>query len=162
MGRNQHYTDHKTRRICDPLQESAKIVGAFDGSKLVGTIRANYMRETSVGYYEELFALPELGMDYWEDTAIITRFMALNQFRSSTIFVRLAANMFRVLVEDGIRWVVGDCNDSVLNLYLRLGFEIHKEKVLHPDYGYVTVLKIDTHDPRRRHPKKSLLTRFAY
>jgi predicted GNAT family N-acyltransferase len=162
MNRTQAYTDHERMRIVDPLQASAHIIGAFVEGELIGTVRANYPRQGSVGYYEEFYELNKLGADHPFRTSVVTRIMVRKQYRATAASIRLSSNMFKKLVADNIRWIMCDCNAGVLDFFLRLGFQIHKCGARHPDYGEVTVLKIDADDERYRNPVTSLLARFAY
>ena len=162
MNRTQAYTDHEQRRVVDPLQASAHILGAYVDGELIGTVRANYPRNAPVGYYEEFYELNRLGPDHPSRTSIITRIMVRKEFRATAASIRLSSNMFRRLLDNNVRWIMCDCNTGVLNFFLRLGFEVHRCDARHPDYGDVTVLRIDADDPRYRDPSTSLLARFAY
>lgn len=162
MKRTQAYTDHDKMRIVDPLQESARIIGAYVDGELIGTVRANYPRQAPVGYYEDFYELNKLGSDHPSRTSVVTRIMVRKEFRATAASIRLSSNMFKKLVEDNVRWIMCDCNTGVLNFFLRLGFEIHRCDARHPDYGEVTVLRIDADDQRYRDPSTSLLARFAY
>jgi hypothetical protein len=162
MKRIQAYTDHEQMRVVDPLQASAYILGAYVDGELIGTVRANYPRYAPVGYYEEFYELDKLGADHPSRTSIITRIMVRKEFRATAASIRLSSNMFRRLVENNVRWIMCDCNAGVLNFFLRLGFQTHRCDARHPDYGEVTVLRIDADDERYRDPSTSLLARFAY
>ena len=162
MHRQQEYTDYAERRISDPLQATARIIGAFNGNELIGTVRTNYSKDMSLGYYEELYDLGSLGHNSLSESAVVTRIVVKENFRRTTSSVRLASNMFHMLAQDGVRWILCDCNDPVLDFFLRLGFEIHKKNAEHPDYGPVTVLKIDTQKTLGTNWRKSLLGRYAY
>ncbi len=162
MKRTQSCADHLRRRLTDSLQSSAAILGAFCGNDLVGTVRVNYPRLTSMGYLESLYELAAFGPDHPSRTAVVTRIIVARNYRSSSVSVRLAANMFKMLVAENIRWILCDCNDGVLNFFLRLGFVVHRYDAPHPDYGGVTILKIDADDRRYHDPVKSILARFAY
>jgi ribosomal protein S18 acetylase RimI-like enzyme len=162
MGRAQAYTDFAQRRITDPLQTSARIIGAYADGELIGTVRANYPHEAPVGYYEDLYSLKLFGADHPQRTSVITRIMVRSDFRGSNAAIRLSSHMFYRLIADNIRWIVCDCNEGVLNFFLRLGFQVHRYDAPHPDYGPVTVLKIDADDPRYRDPRHSLLARLAF
>ncbi len=162
MNRTQAYTDHAVKRLRDPFQISGSILGAFSIGRLVGTVRVNYSSSTPLGYYEDLYGMRAFGPDHPARTAVVTRIIVSKDYRSSTIAIRLAANMFKKLCDENVRWILCDCNEGVLNFFLRLGFAVHRYDAAHPDYGPVTILKIDADDGRYRDPRRSLLARFAY
>ena len=162
MQREQAYTSHEIGTISDPLQAKAIIVGAFFRERLIGTVRANLPNEVDLSSYLDFYDVERLGPEASKSCAVVTRIMVRQEFRSTTASVRLSANMFRLLQKRGVRWILCDCNDPVLPFFLRLGFEIHKEGAVHPDYGTVTILKIDSSLPIYSRFKSTLLTRFAY
>lgn len=57
MRRKQRYADHRLRRIVDPLDASGHVLGAWDKGVLVGTLRTNFLWESGVGEYFDMYRL---------------------------------------------------------------------------------------------------------
>src|SRR5262245_51395511 len=94
MRRVQHYADHQLRRIVDPLDENCHILAAWEYGAIVGTVRNNYLAESLIGEYMQLYQLRGLTLDELERTSITTRLMVLPRLRKTTLGVRISCALY--------------------------------------------------------------------
>src|SRR4051812_45534353 len=57
MGRTQHHADHVHQLIAEPLDETAGLIGAFDGDEIVGTARFNRASQPGMEFYRDFLGL---------------------------------------------------------------------------------------------------------
>jgi N-acyl-L-homoserine lactone synthetase len=55
MHRKQKHADPLTRQICDPLDAGAYVLGVWEQEEVVGTLRTNFLAETEVGEYFDMY-----------------------------------------------------------------------------------------------------------
>src|SRR5215475_7569062 len=135
------HTDHERKKIADPLDKTARIIGAFEDGKVVGTIRANYARDSDLGDHTSLYSLHSAGEFHPYHTAISERLMVAKRFRGGSLGIRLAKAVYRMTHSDQIEFCFIGCpNITWLRVLLFLGFRPHKEKVSYPGVGEGTVL----------------------
>ena len=146
MHRVQKYADDATRRIFDPFDRTSRILGAYENDEVVGTVRTNFLRETEVGDYFDYYELSRLGRAEIECCSITTRLMIAPRHRKGTLAIRLIKGIYKHALERGIKVDLIDCNDQLVPFFTRLGYRIHRENLLHPEYGQVTVMKLDVTD----------------
>lgn len=146
MRRTQRYADHDRRRIEEPFDATAYLVIAEHEGEVVGTVRANFGGETDLGYYAELFRMPEVGAAFPHGVSLTTKFMVAPSFRSGTLAVRIAACIYEFGVSRGIRHDFLDCNAHLEEFFGRLGYVKHMPKVTHPEYGLVQPMRLDIFD----------------
>ena len=60
LGYSQRYADHVRRRIVEPMDDSASLLGAFDGSVLVGTLRTNYAKDSCLSKHRGSASQPRI------------------------------------------------------------------------------------------------------
>ena len=146
MNRKQKYADHAAKRICDPLDPGSYVVAAWDSAELVGTLRINFLRETDFGEYFDLYHIGRLPDAVQQHTSITTRLMIHPRFRRGTLGVRLFNALYRFALERGITTDVIDCNAHLIPLFTGLGYRVFRDDLIHPEYGAVTVMKLDLYD----------------
>ena len=147
MQRIQLYADHDHRVIIDPLDEGATNFIAEQNGSIVGTVRVNFPRDTSVGDYESFYAIPD---DSYmrEATSITTRLMVSPRLRGGSLPLRLALTAYEFGLRNGILFDHIDCNDHLRSFFFKLGYEEMFRKN-HAEYGDVTCLVLRLRDRKR-------------
>jgi len=144
MKRKQAYADHVKKLIADPLDKGAHVLAAFDREgKVIGTLRTNLLRESDIGHYRELYGLDRLSAEESKSTSISTRLMVAPEFRDGTLPVEMAKALCTFSIDQGITADFADCNLPVLGFFLGLGYQIFRPCVHSPEYGEVSVVRLD-------------------
>lgn len=146
MNRKQKYADHEKKRICDPLDPSSYVFGAWKHGELIGTVRTNFIREADVGEYHDFYQIGRLSQSERDQASLTTRLMIHSEHRRGTLGVRLAQAIYTFGLERGITADLIDCNSHLVPFFTGLGHRPHREDLDHPEYGSVTVLKLDLTD----------------
>lgn len=146
MHRRQKYADHEAKQIYDPLDPGSYVFGAWADGELAGTLRTNFLRETDIGEYFEMYQLGYLPETVQKHTQITTRLMIQPRFRNGTLAVRLSKALYRFALERGITTDLIDCNAHLIPFFTGLGYRLFRDDLVHPEYGAVTVLKLDLYD----------------
>lgn len=146
MRRPQKNADHLARRINDELDLNGHNIAAFDGTEIVGVVRANFARDGALGQYEEFYDLHSVGSDHPIRTSITTRLMVASAHRRSAVPTMLVVACYRLGLANDIRWNFIDCNDHLVRFFTRFGFVRHLPQGQHAEYGNVTRLRLDLRD----------------
>lgn len=161
MNRKQNYVNHEQKLIVDSLDdEHASIFAAWSKGKVVGTVRNNFLGNSQLEDYISLYDLDELPAHIAELSSITTRLMVCPSFRKSLLAVRLASEAYRNGLENGIATNFIDCNAHLVSFFRGLGYVIHRDAVFHPEYGSVTVMRLDLHDFKHLEEVRSPLRRI--
>jgi hypothetical protein len=146
MGRTQKHADHARRTIEEPFDATAHLLLAEAAGEIVGTLRANFARETDLGYYPELFGMTTVARAFPDAVSLTTKLMICPAHRSGTLAVRLALAMYEHGTSRGIRHDFIDCNAHLEDFFTRLGYRRFWPYVEHPEYGRVLPLRLDLDD----------------
>lgn len=146
MHRQQKHADHAARRICDPLDACGHILGVWEQGEVVGTVRANFVRESDLGEYFEMYQVDRLPGEEQPRTSLTTRLMIHPRHRKGTLATRLARAIYRFGLERGITTDLIDCNQHLIPFFTSLGYRVHRDDLVHPEYGAVTVMKLNLTD----------------
>jgi hypothetical protein len=147
MSRKQKYADHANKKIIDPLDDDAvRLYAAWSEGEVVGTVRSNYLRWSDIGEYAEQFALAGMPDNLQATTSITTRLMVHSRYRNTPLAVRLACETYQNGLEDGITTDFIDCNDHLVPYFTGLGYLVHRNNLIHPEYGIVTVMRLNLND----------------
>ena len=163
LNRKQTYACHKTRTIEDPLDQTAHHAVVTKQDEIIACVRLNILREGSVHAYHDLYELSRLSAEDLERASICTRNMVAQPYRSTGVSVR----MLKLIYEHGMRRDVTTCfmdvNQPLIKLFSKFGYVPLFEKD-HPDYGRVTVMRLDVLDIERltaiRSPFASICRRY--
>lgn len=143
MGKNQHYADHKHKRLEEPLDSSAKIFAAYQNDQVIGTIRNNLAASSNLEYYSQLYKMYEtVGDAHPHYTSISTKLMIQKEFRASTLFLDLFRALYKHLLSEGIKFDFGDCDFPVTIFFKRLGYQVVGQ-ANHPEYGEGNIVMLD-------------------
>lgn len=148
MQRKQRYADHAQRRIADPLDSCGHVLGAWEDGALVGTLRTNFLRESDVGEYFDMYKLSAFSAETLPSVSISTRLMISPTHRKSTLAIHLICTNFEFCVAEGLSIDVMDCNAHLVPFFSKLGYQIHRDDLVHPEYGDVTVMYLQARDVR--------------
>ena len=136
MNVPQPYADHARQTIVEPLDAHAKIMAAFAGEEVVGTVRANTGRDSDLGYYPDLYGMKDFARGAYPDrTSITTKFMVSTEYRNTTLAYRLAAAIYRLGLEDNILYNFIDCKAEHASFYQMLGYRPYRGPIRHPEIG---------------------------
>jgi GNAT superfamily N-acetyltransferase len=95
-----------------------------------------------------MYQIDRLDFSEIEAASITTRLMVAPHYRSSTVTVRIVKSVYRFALEHGITTDLIDCNAHLVPFFTRLGYELHRTDLVHPEYGAVTVMKLQCHNHR--------------
>lgn len=146
MGRSARYVDHVRKEIQEPYDSAAVLYGAFEDSQCVATMRLNFLNEPGMSDYRTLYRVPPTTPNFAQCVAT-TKVMLARHLRRSLGAIPFFEFVATDILARGGRYNFCDANDNVLGFFYRLG---HKkwvqDKVAHPDYGDVTILRMDLGD----------------
>ena len=146
MHRPQKDADHDSRIITDALDSFGLLFGAWRHEVCIGTMRVNLLREGDIGAYREMYGLQSLTPDEIERSSITTRLMVMPGARRRGVSVALACAAAALSADVGIDYDYIDCNEHLVDFFRHLGYLPHRTDLVHPEYGAVTVMKVDLDD----------------
>lgn len=147
MKRPQRYANHESRIVVEPLDTHAHILAAFDKDKLVGTVRINFCRDSNLNYYEELYGLREFASHHYPfAVSITTKFMVAREYRRTLLSARLATELYKLALREGIKVDFIDCNAHLESYFESLGYRRYKPPVNHHEYGQVLPMMLNLTD----------------
>ncbi len=147
MGRRQHYADHEQRRIVDPLDDNCdQLYAAWQDGEVVGTVRSNFLRSNDIGEYYDYYRVGDLPDIESTGISITTRLMIHPRYRGGTLGMRLACRTYQDALPAGITTDFIDCNAHLVPYFTGLGYVRHRTDLVHPEYGPVTVMRLNLHD----------------
>jgi hypothetical protein len=144
MGRKQRYADPVARRIEEPLDEHAVLIGAWDeAGEIVGTVRSNYH---SFGTYHDMYELDRTG-PLLHRTVIGTKLMVVPHLRSrARLGVEMSILAYKDAISRGAVLGFADCNAHLVPLFSSLGYRPYRTPIHHPEYGDVQAMVIGLTD----------------
>ena len=145
MNRQQHYANHERQRIVDPLDDHGDVFGAWEGDDLVGTVRVNRLSRDPLDNYRDIYRLNRLSEYDLKRSSISTRFMLSPHVRRSKVASQLLESAFEHCLRHGVEVDYCDCNDPLLGFFKQVGYSPER-RITHPEYGDVTVLRLDTNN----------------
>jgi predicted GNAT family N-acyltransferase len=162
MRRHQFHADHSAKRIEDPLDRGAANFAAFQDDEVVGTVRVNFPRTSSIEYYEAFMDMCSAGCFHPSATSICTRLMVAPRLRGTSLAMRLTQASYEFGLRNQIRYNFIDCEDHLIGFFVRLGYILHR-RAEHPEYGMGNVMRLDLLDRarlvRQRSPFLAILDR---
>lgn len=147
MHRPQKDADHARGRIEDPLDANAHLFAARDplSGRIAGTVRGNIVADAALGLYEDLYGLAALSQAERRATSMTTRLMIERTRRGSVLALQLATTLFARGVALNVEADYIDCNDHLIPFFEHLGYR-RLRAIQHPDYGRVTLMRLDVGD----------------
>ncbi len=148
MKRYQFHADHSAKKIEDPLDRGAANFAAFQDDEVVGTVRINFPRTSSIEYYEAFMDMCSAGCFHPGATSICTRLMVAPRLRRTSLAMRLTQASYEFGLRNQIRFNFIDCDDHLIGFFVRLGYVLHR-RAEHPEYGMGNVMRLDLLDRAR-------------
>lgn len=145
MHRLQPHADHARRRIEEPADKTAILLGAWDSGELVGTSRINPTHKTKIEF-PEIYDLETYESLFPQSVAIVTKLMIKPERRGGRLCLALLCETYKALRTEGMKVVLIDANDHLLGIYTRIGFRPISAKVNHPLFGEVTPMVMFNRD----------------
>lgn len=146
LGRTQRHADHAARMIEEPLDACANVFCAYDGARVVGTVRSNYARCSPLAEYAALYEMQRCGPAHPHDTSVTTKLVIAPDYRRSSLAFRLAVATYYTGLCDGVLFDFVDVYPPRVPFFERLGYRIHLPRAIHPEYGAVIVMRLDMRD----------------
>jgi hypothetical protein len=146
LGRTQRHADHAARTIEEPLDACANVFCAYDGPRLVGTVRSNYARCSSLNEYEALYEMRRCGAAHPQSTSVTTKLVVVPDYRPSMLAYRLAGATYYTGLCDGVLFDFVDVYPARVPFFERLGYRVHLPQAMHPEYGAVIVMRLGMRD----------------
>jgi hypothetical protein len=139
MKRKQEYANHSERTVREPLDKEADILGIWDNSSVVGTVRLNRACASDLGFYSDFYSMETMGKYHPEKTTITTKLMIEKSFRNMGLAMELACALYELRRGD-TEFNFIDCNNNLVQFFEFLGYRKYKGRVNHHEYGEVTPL----------------------
>ena len=145
MGRhiNDANTSHQHRKLYDPLATAGSLCFARKNGKVVGTVLTTPVDHPATEKYRALYGLDSLSPEAQWQTSITTKLMVHASLRTTRLPLRLSIATFDWALHVGIKDNYIDCNDHLVNLFLKLGFKKHLPALYHKDYGNVNSMRLE-------------------
>lgn len=147
MRQNEACTNHERRQIADPLDSpDAVVLAAWNDDRVVGTSRFNLIRDGAIGNYREYYRLHSLPPEVLHHASLSTRAMVHAEFRRTTLAARLCCAQYQLGLARGVRSDFCDCAPQNAPFFTGLGYRVHREDFIHPEFGPGPVMRLDLHD----------------
>ncbi len=150
-------TSHEARELSDPFDEIGALFVARDHGRVVGTVLGTQGRDTHFGYYDSLYQLHELPPNKRLNASLTNKLIVAPEKRRSTLALKLASEIYRLGLSDGVTQNYIDCNAHLVGFFKRMGFRRHRGWVIHKDYGLVYSLVLHLEDIDHLRTKRSPL-----
>jgi len=151
MGRhiNDTNTSHEHHKLYDPLATAGSLCLARENGVVVGTSLITPVDHPATEKYRSLYQLDALSPEAQWKSAVTTKLMCKSNLRRTRLPMRLAFAAYNWGLHVGIEQIYIDCNDHLVKLFSRLGFEQHLPSLFHKDYGQVNSMRLETNNEKR-------------
>lgn len=146
LGRSQRCADPVARLIHEPLDRHANLLCAYNGPRLVGTVRTNYTHCSPLAEYEQLYEMARVGAAHPGSTSVTTKLVVAREYRGTALAYRLAAATYAIALRDGILYDFVDVYPARVPFFERLGYCVHVPRAVHAEYGEVIVMRLGMRD----------------
>lgn len=145
LHRKQSYACHDTRTIEDPLDATGHHGIVHKDGEIIACVRLNIVREGGVQPYFDFYEMGRLPKAEQITASICTRNMVAKPYRNTGVSVRMLKLIYLHGIENGVTTCFMDVNEPLIGLFQKFGYKALFEKE-HPDYGLVTVMRLDALD----------------
>lgn len=131
------------------LDATGVLFGAFDGTRLVGSVRVNYGEaDDAFGDYETLYRLRRFGPWFPQGISIVTKLMIEPAHRAGTLMARFGVALYEHTrrTRPQTMFCVIDCVPALAGFFLRLGYRPIGAPFLHPAAGTVLPMAFAVYD----------------
>jgi CRP-like cAMP-binding protein/predicted GNAT family N-acyltransferase len=152
LGRQSPHADHDKKIITDRLDDTGHVFVAVEAGEIIGTLRANFSFEGSLGILEELYGMGA-SPHHPKATGICTKFIVKKSKRGSPASIKLISAVVRYGIRNGIKECYIDCVPALLPYYKAIGFTITRQKFFHLENGpsHPMLLDLAKHGERLSH-----------
>lgn len=166
MGRHRDdaLTSHDNQLLYDRLASRGVLKLAEKDGRVVGTVLTTPANDKYVDKYRKLYCIDESDQERLRRSCITTKLMVTPELRKTKLTLRLACATYDHGMRQGMLHNYIDCNDHLVPLFKKLGFEQHLPSLYHPDYGKVNSMHLRVTDhiylAEKRSPFLRLLLAF--
>lgn len=147
LGLKMIHANHQEQTVIEPMDYSGHVFAVWKSGKVIGTFRTNFLRECSVGDYYEAYDISNLiSKTSLEGLAVTTRLALAREYRGSLLTIRVASAPYRYCLTNGITHDVIDSRAPYSGMFERVGYQKHKDDLIHPEFGKVTVMVLPLRD----------------
>lgn len=135
MGRDKHLADHEAKILTDQLDDTAVIIAAFDGDRVVGSGRVNFSYLVEFPE-DELYGFSQYEAEFPGQLSLTSKVMVAPEYRGTRIFLEMARLMFKEASKRGMKRHFIATADHLVPLFKKLGFAPHRPRFAQwLDYG---------------------------
>ncbi|TAN53246.1 MAG: hypothetical protein EPN21_01775 [Methylococcaceae bacterium] len=134
---------HDKKVLCDPLDETGLLFGAFLNNRSIGTCLANYAHESDLEYYLKLYNVNKITHGYNEAVSISTKLIVDKHYRQGSVAFRMLLAMYLKGLSDGIKYNFIDCDPGMVSFFYRLGCSVHEPAIARPDSNNAVVMVLE-------------------
>ncbi len=141
------HADHTNKTALESLDQCGQVFAAWDKGKVVGTIRGTLFRNCT----EEniIFVGDKIPLDLNRyDLGFSNGFAIAHSYRRTPLACRLASAAYLYGLEKNLTHDIIYCLPEMTHFYKRFGHQTHKENVIHPEYGNVSVMVLSIQDEK--------------
>ena len=135
--------NHSARTIVDPADDTGRLLAAWDGEVLTGSVRTNLLRDGPAEPYSTLLGLAALPDDQRLRVSVTSRLLVSTRWRGTPLCIRLAQACYRYCFAAGVAWDYILVRPALVPFYLRLGYELIGNGVQFTGVGQLTPLRLD-------------------
>ncbi|MFK7916364.1 MAG: hypothetical protein AB8B93_20795 [Pseudomonadales bacterium] len=139
-------TDHDSKSLHDPLACVGDLFIARDEHQQVIATLMTTIATNDLGKYEHLYGIDRLSANDRARASITTKLMVAPTYRKTRVPMLIATTTYRHLLSCGIDTDYIDCNDHLVEFFLRLGYKPHRGRINHQDYGAVNSMVLQLRD----------------
>lgn len=131
------HADHTARTVVDPQDQTGTILGAFNGPRLIGSVRINY---EDFGEYGSLLSVRRFGPYFPNRLTLITKLMIDPAHRAGTLMARFGMELYRHITSTHPQTMFGimSCVPAHQDFFHRFGYRPIGRPFMH-SYAGLTV-----------------------
>lgn len=162
MGRHRDdaLTSHENKLLYDRLASRGVLKLAEKDGRVVGTVLTTPANDKHVAKYRKLYCIDETDEHQLRHSCITTKLMVAPELRKTRLTLRLACATYDHGLRQGMQYNYIDCNDHLVSMFEKLGFEQYLPTLYHPDYGHVNSMRLRVTDHIHLAEKRSPFLRL--
>lgn len=158
LGRTSPFADHDSGTIQDNLDSFGHTFVALDAGELLGTMRANFPSEGSLGVLDELYGMTQSPL-HPDATGICTKFIVKQSRRKGPAAIKLISAVTRYGLRLDIQECYIDCVPELMPSYKALGFKVAGKTFFHQENGPSIPMVLDLTGPGKKLTRDPLASR---
>ena len=150
----------------DPLDNHAHLFGAFDGPRMVASVRVNYGADVAgggFGDYADHLAMHRFGHYFPDRLGMVTRLMIDPPYRAGTLMARIGVAIYEHTrsARPGTAFCLIDCVPPLKEFFVRLGYRQLGAPFKHPTAPPVLPMGFAVYDQAHFQHVRSPLARVC-